>query len=108
MLNFRGSLSKQMLHYIDTHLGDKSIDSVILHIGENDLLNYNNSQSNIDRLMSINQKIIGKCKGVGVRNIFMSGLVYAASVSSRPITERIHKLNSNYCREDACFYIDLT
>ena len=51
MLDFAGSSSKQMLHYIDTHLEDKSIDTVFLHVGVKDLLN-DNSQSNVDNLMS--------------------------------------------------------
>ena len=46
-LNFRGSSSKQISHYIDIHLEDKSIDTVILYVGVNDLLN-GNSQSNVD------------------------------------------------------------
>ena len=33
------------------------------------------------------------------------GLVYTARVSL-PILERVHSLISNYCRENACFYID--
>ena len=37
MLRFPGSSSKQMLCYIDTHLEDKSIDTVLLHIGVNEL-----------------------------------------------------------------------
>ena len=41
MLRFPGSSSKQMLYYIDTHLEDKSIDTVLLHIGVNELLNDN-------------------------------------------------------------------
>ena len=52
MLNFPGDLSKQMSHYIDIHLEDKSIDTVILHVGVNDLLN-GNSQSNVDNLIRI-------------------------------------------------------
>ena len=39
MLNFLRSSSKQILHYIDIHLEDKSIDTVLLHVGVNDLLN---------------------------------------------------------------------
>ena len=50
-------------------------------------------------------KIVEKCKRVGVRNIFVSGLVYTARVSL-PILERVDSLISNYCRENACFYID--
>ena len=107
ILNFPGSSSKQMLDYIDIHdihLEDKSIDTVLLHVGVNDLLN-GNSKSNVDNLMSNIHKIVEKCKRVGVRNIFVSGLVYTARVSLR-ILERVHSLISNYCRENACFYID--
>ena len=50
MLNFPGSSFKQMLHYIDIHLEDKSIDTVLLHVVVNDLLN-DNSKSNVDNLM---------------------------------------------------------
>ena len=51
--------------------------------------------------MSNIHKIVEKCKGVGVRNIF----VYTARVSL-PILEGVHRLISNYCRENAYFYID--
>ena len=59
MLNFPGSSSKQMSHCIDIHLENKSIDTVILHVGVNDLLN-GNSQSNVDNLTSNNHKIINE------------------------------------------------
>ena len=74
MLNFPGSSSKQMLHYIDIHLEDKPVDTVLLHVGVNDLLN-DNSQSNVDNLMSNIYKIVEKCKRVGVRNIFFVNLL---------------------------------
>ena len=104
MLNFPRSSSKQMSHYNDIQLEDKSIGTVILHVGVNDLLN-GNSQSDVDNLMSNTHKIIEKCKQVGVRNIFVSSLVYTTRVSL-PILERVHILISNYCSENACFYID--
>ena len=88
-----------MLHYIDIHLEDKSIDTVLLHVGVNDLLNDNN-KSNVDNLMSNIHKIVEKCKRAGFRNIFVSSLVYTARVSLA-ILERVHNLISN-----ACFYID--
>ena len=96
--------SKQMLHYIDIHLEDKSIDTVLLHVGVNDLLN-DNSKSSVDNLMSNIHEIVEKCKQVGVRNIFVSGLVYTTRVSL-PILESVHSLISNYCRENPPFYID--
>ena len=48
-----------MSHYIDIHLEDSSIDTVILHVGVNDLSN-DNSQPNVDNLMSNIHKIIEK------------------------------------------------
>ena len=47
MLNLPGSSCKQMSHYIDIHLEDNSIDTIILHVGVNDLLN-GDSQSNVE------------------------------------------------------------
>ena len=39
MLNFQGASSNEILHYIDVHLKEKLIDTVIVHVGVNDLLN---------------------------------------------------------------------
>ena len=39
MLNFQGTSSNETLHYIDVHLKEKLIDTVIVHVGVNDLLN---------------------------------------------------------------------
>ena len=33
MFNFPGASSHQLLHYLDVHLKDKSIDTAIIHIG---------------------------------------------------------------------------
>ena len=59
MLNFPGSSSKQLSHYIDIHLEDKSIDTVILHVGLNNLSN-DNSQPNVDNLVSNIHKMRAK------------------------------------------------
>ena len=93
-----------MTHYIDILPQGKSIDTVILHVGLSDPLN-GNSRFNADSLMSNVQKIIEKCKRVGVRTLFVSGLVYTTRVSLTML-ERVHILTSNYGRENACFYID--
>ena len=67
-----------------------SIDTVLLHIGVNDLLN-DNSKSNVYNLMSNIHKIVEKCKRVGVRNVFVSVLVYTTRVNL-PILQRVHSL----------------
>ena len=49
MLNFPGASSRQLLHYMDIHLERIQVDTAVIHIGVNDLLNYSN-QSRIDSL----------------------------------------------------------
>ena len=50
MFNFPGASSHHLLHYLDVHLKDKSTDTVIIHIGINDLLT-NSSRSGMDNLI---------------------------------------------------------
>ena len=94
---------KQMLHYIDIHLEDKSMIPFFLHVGVNDFLN-DNSKSNVNNLMLNIHKTVEKCKEVGVRNIFLFGLVYTTRVSL-PMLQRVHGLISNYYRENAFILI---
>ena len=54
--------------------------------------------------MSNIHKIIEKWKRIGVRNIFVCGLVYTKRVSL-PILGRVHNLTPNYCWKSVCFYI---
>ena len=51
MLIFPGASSRQLLHYMDIHLEGIQVDTVVIHIRVNDLLNYSN-QSRIDSLMN--------------------------------------------------------
>ena len=69
----------------------------------NDFLN-DNSKSNVNNLMLNIHKTVEKCKEVGVRNIFLSGLVYTTRVSL-PMLQRVHGLISNYYRENAFILI---
>ena len=39
MLNFPGASSRQLQHYMDIHLEGIQVDTVVIHIGVNDLLN---------------------------------------------------------------------
>ena len=56
MFNFPVASSHQLLHYLDVHLKDKSIDIVVIHTGINDLLT-NSSRSGIDNLIYNIKKI---------------------------------------------------
>ena len=65
MLNFPGASSRQLLHYMDIHLDTIQVDTVVTHIGVNDLLNYSN-QSRIDSLMNNIICNVEKCCNYGV------------------------------------------
>ena len=55
IFNFPGASSHQLLDYLDVHLKDKSIDTVIIYIGINDLLT-NSGRSGIDILFTTSRK----------------------------------------------------
>ena len=91
MFYFPVTSSHQLLHYLDVHLKNKSIDTVIIHIGINDLLT-NSSRSGMDNLIYNIKKSIEKCLMFSVKSVFISGLVYTTRVVS--LLERIHVLIS--------------
>ena len=69
MFNFPSASSHQMLHYLDVHLEDRQINTVVIHIGINDILR-DSSQSSIDVLLQNIKNMSLKCKKFGVKNIF--------------------------------------
>ena len=79
MLNFPGASSSEILHYIDVHLKEKLIDTIIVHVGVNDRLN-ENSQLKTNQLIGNIKKITQKCVSFGVKKIYVSGLVFTARV----------------------------
>ena len=56
MLNFPGASSNEILHYTAVHLKEKLIDTAIVHVGVNDLLN-GNSQLKINQLIENIKKV---------------------------------------------------
>ena len=52
----------------------------MVHVGENDLLN-DYTHLNIDNLVKNVKSIAQKCKNVGIRNNFISGIVYTNRVT---------------------------
>ena len=91
MLNFPGASSRQLLHYMDIHLEGIQVDTVVIHIGVNDLLNYSN-QSRTDSLIIC---MFEKCRNYGVQNIFLSGIVFTTRVSLG-ILIQVHNMISNF------------
>ena len=104
VLNFQGASSNEILHYIDVHLKEKLIDTVIIHVGVHDLLN-GNSQLKVNELIENIRKITEKCVSFGVKKIYVSGLVFTRRVNL-PTLERVHALLSRFCGDNGFVYID--
>ena len=100
---FNFSSAYKLLHYLDVHLY-KSIDTVIIHIGINDLLT-NSSRSDMDNLISNIKKITEKCSIFDVKNFFVLGLVYITRVDVS-LLERVHVLILDFCRKNSFIYSD--
>ena len=97
-------LTQEVLHYIDVHLKEKLIDTVIIHVGVNDLLN-GNSQLNVSQWIENIKKIIQKCVSFGVKKIYVLGLVFTRRVDL-PTLVRVYALLSSFCGDNGFVYID--
>ena len=73
MLNFPGASSRQLPVYMDIHLEGIQVDTVVIPIGVNDLLNYSN-QLRIDSLKNNFLFMAIKWRNYGVTNIFLCGI----------------------------------
>ena len=98
---FPGVTSRQLLHYLDVNL-DKYTDTVVIHIGINDILN---SASNVNGLLSNIKDMIKKCRNFGVKYIFVSGLIYTKRIITE-FLEDFHLKLVNVCKEMQVYFID--
>ena len=104
MLNFPGASSRQLLYYMAIHLEGIQVDTFVIHIGINVLLNYSN-QSRIDSLMNNIICMVEKCCIYGVKNTFLSGIVFTTRVSL-DILIQVDNMISNFCNTSGLYYID--
>ena len=72
IFNFPNASSHQILHYLDVHLNDKSINTLIIHIAINDLLT-NSSTSGLTDIVSNIKKVTEKCLMFGVKKVLFKG-----------------------------------
>ena len=105
MVSFPGATSNEILHYLDVHLTNSSTDAaVILHVGVNDLLE-DNSQLEIENLGNNLRSMLEKCHTFGIKNVFISGLVYTTRIGL-PVLERTHEMILHLCNKLGICYVD--
>ena len=86
------------------NLEKSNSDTVIIHVGSNDLLNGSN-EPQIDSLIQNISTIIEKCRLHEVKSIFISGLVYNTRVKLL-ILEQTYKKLEVFCRNNGVILID--
>ena len=104
MVSFPGATTKEILHCLDVHLTNSSPDAVILHVGVNDLLE-DNSKSKMENLDKNLRSMVDKCHTYGVKNVFISCLVYTTRIDL-PVLERTNEMIVNLCYKLGVCYGD--
>ena len=99
--SFLGATSYQLLHYLYVNL-DKYTDTVVIHIGINDILK---SASNVNGLLSNIKDTIKTCHNFGVKYIFITCLVYAKRLMTE-VLEDVHLTLVNVCKDIQVYFFD--
>ena len=102
--SFPGCNSKEMLHYIESTLETGFYDSVLLHVGVNDLLN-DKTSSITDNLISNLVNIVNKCKSLGVMDLFVSGIAFNKRLPYTVI-KKVNEKIADMCNKNGLFFID--
>ena len=104
---FPGATANHMLHYITPTLIDDQPDTVVIHVGINNLLkrNRNFEENDLIRLADEIIQIGLLCKESNVRNILISGLTYTTKVNIKLI-RKVNELLKLNCENNNFYYID--
>ena len=103
-INFPGASSRQLLQYMYVHLEGIQVDTDIIHVGVNNLLNCS-KQSRIDSLMNNIISMVEKCHNYGVKSNFLFSIVSMTRISL-DILIQVHNMISNFCNSNGLCYID--
>ena len=101
---FPGATSNQMLHYLDINLQDNNTESVILHVGVNDVLQ-DSKKTNMNSFFNNVQEMTKKYRIYNVKNVFVSGLVFTERFNVKTL-ENIHNKMVILCSKLYLRYID--
>ena len=103
-IHFPGASSRQLLQYMDVHLEGIQVDTGIIHVGVNNLLNCS-KQSRIDSLMKNIISMVEKCRNYSVKSNFLFSIVSMTRISL-DILIQVHNMISNFCNSNGLCYID--
>ena len=97
---FSGSNTKQLNYYANPTLVDEQPNTVIVHIGSNDITKFNYSKVDVKDL---EERIIidvgKKCKSYGVNNIAISSILARKKHEVNEVIKKVNNLLKTLCLE---------
>ena len=102
--SFPGATSEEINHYVEPALDNEKPDMVIIHTGTNDMYNRRSPKSIPDIANGI-IKIGKKCRERGVKNIFISGIVFRRPKAASKKVFEINNLVRALCGKENFYFI---
>ena len=102
---FSGSNTKQLNYYANPTLVDEQPNTVIVHIGSNDITKFNYSKVDVEDLA---QRIIDvgkKCKSYGVNNTAISSILVRKNHDVNEVIKKVNNLLKTLCLEQGLTFI---
>ena len=102
---FSGSNTKQLNYYANPTLVDEQPNTVIIHIGSNDITKFNYSKINVEdpaqRIIDVGKK----CKSYGVNNIAISSILVRKNHEVNEVIKKVNNLLKTQCLEQGFNFI---
>ena len=103
--SFPGATVAQLSHYIIPHIQSNTPDSVIIHVGTNDIAPRNRiHQSSLEIANGI-MNIASLCKDFGVKQIFVSGITCRSVKAEMDKVMEVNGHVMNMCSKEGFYFI---
>ena len=103
--NFDGATTKRLGHHVLPILKEDKPDSVLIHIGTNDVNNHKLYAVSPEKLASDIIKIGRTCKSFNVKEVFVSSVLWRNEVILSNQINRTNELLNKICKENDFIYI---
>ena len=102
---FSGANTKQLDYYVVPTLADENPDSVIIHIGSNDITKSNYNHINVEDLAKKIINIGVKCKEYKVINIAISSILVRSDPKINQVIKQVNSLLQVLCKTNNFYFI---
>ena len=102
---FSGANTKQLDYYVVATLADENPDSVIIHIGSNDITTSNYNNVNVAGLAKKIVNIGVTCEAYKVSNIAISSILVRSDPKINQVIKQVNRLLQGLCKTNNFYFI---